>query len=172
MVRRMLNGSAVRKAFHARGVRVPKGFLEELERDVFIAIRRWADKGELGMNSAETAGSFVKVSSVKAEARSISGRLRVGGELIVALNGAVALRVSRVVERESSTGSVYYSVPSRVMRAFLLSKEHASGLTCEQFFWRFQRPDVRQEWIGRSKWKGQESELIFRPRWNEEEVKS
>jgi hypothetical protein len=128
-VKKLVKRSAVRAAFHGREARVPRGFFEDLEMDVQVAIRRYLEEGEEALPIAEEAPEalLVRRSAVKDAIRQ-GGRRRVDGGIVARLSAVVEAKVAKAIDGASPLPKMFSS-PGRVWSTFIRSAEHRAGMT-------------------------------------------
>jgi len=159
-LKKLVNRSAVKAAFHAKEARLPRGFIEALEHDLRVLLGRISDGTyEASPPSEEETGLYIKVSCMKDALRLALDKPRVPDLWVSDLNRKVAEKVSEALVRSVAQGrgvDAAISVPGRVARAFIRSKEHKGGFTFSKFFllWQHDRA-FREEWVERAKYKGQ-----------------
>ena len=166
--KRLVNRSAVRSAFHERGARVPRGFMEDLDVAVMVILRRM-EAGDLapeieisgvthdnGIVKPETlkrieearqklaAVSYLKESVLKEALRETLGQKRIEAAWVLCANAVIATKVGDAVGR-SSARVPQASVPSSVLRAFLRSKE-SKTMTIDAFMRKCKDPGYLARW--------------------------
>jgi len=154
--RRLVNRSAVREAFHAQDERLPRGFFDELEQEVYTALRRIAD-GEVTPAEDAVLGEavYVKRASLKEALRGALGKTRVENSWVAHLNAIVAAKVGQAVTKKVAASGVFQTtaaVPGAVVRFLLTTQEHRSGvLPFQKFARRWLNPEFRAAWTERAK---------------------
>ena len=153
--RHLVNRAAIREAFHAQDARLPRGFIEDVEQAVQVALRRMA-AGEIEPYETDELGEeiYVKKSTLKDALRDALGKTRIETSWVAHLNTLVVHKVTEAVtKRVAQTGGIPVSpMPSRVLRAFLRSEECRSGLLSIAGFHRnYQQEEYREEWETRTK---------------------
>ncbi len=157
-VKKLVKRSVVRRVFHERDVRVPRGFFEEVDQIVLSFLRRIADD-KLDNTGAVWNGHpvYINCRGFKEKLRTTLGRRRIPESYLVQVNDAIREKVTLSVERRVATNTSVRDVhvPSGVLRAFLASEEYRSkALSWEKFFVRWQSEDYRREWAAKHEYKG------------------
>lgn len=156
-LKRLVNRAAVREAFHRQGARIPRGFLAEVEREVYVVLRRAAAGGIEPSPEPEPAEElYLKQSLLKEALREALGTRRVDTAWVGHLNAVVVSKVSGASVRsgaKAGAGPRTPGVPGKILRAFLRSAD-SKTTSVSAFFRRWQDPGFRGEWIGRAKYKG------------------
>lgn len=153
--RKLVKRSAVRRAFHERNTRLPRGFFDEVKQTIMSVLRK------IGQGEIEPDGNvmgervYIRRVALKKTLRAILGKKRVDESLVAHVNNAVADKVEMAVERRvTATPDALktFGVPSGVLRKFLRAKQvdpklmHGSLKSIEKFFRRWQNPTFRAEW--------------------------
>lgn len=188
-LKRVVNRSAVRAAFHREGVRVPRGFMDELEQTVYVTLRRGAAgqiKPEISVDNVPVAQrdtplkeetekrieagrekyfrngpGYLKESLVRQALREAFGKKRIETVWVAYLTAVIGSKVSETANRRGAKANGVsplsgIPVPGRIVGAFLKTKECRSRkMTLTDFFRNWQRLEFRQEWITRTKYRGE-----------------
>jgi hypothetical protein len=163
-IAKVINRTAVREAFHARGARVPQGFLEDLEIAVMVVLRRASaggiDPGPV-MNPAEappgasdrekalrekfmTGGCvYLKESLLKEALREALGKDRIETAWVAHVSTLICLKVNDAVGRRASGSTP--AVPSSLLRFFMRSLE-AKTMRVDAFLSKCKDPDFLGAW--------------------------
>jgi len=164
-VQRLVNRSAVRQAFHGHDIRLPRNFFDDLDQTVYGTLRRISEGDvEVEANDEEPERDFVKESVVKEALRGALGKSRVESGWVAYLNGVVADKVADAIKEETA-GLVRPAipVPSRILHHVLRTSRKEKDprfaptgqFSVDRFFRLWQHPEFRQEWVEKSKYKGE-----------------
>lgn len=131
--KKLVNRAAVREAFHRRGARTPRGFIEDLELAVQVVLRRAAAGDvEPAAEAQAPADVYLKQTTIKEALREALGKDRIETAWVTHVNSVIFSKVAEAVGRSSARTPHATAVPSSVLRAFLRSPE-AKAMSVESF---------------------------------------
>lgn len=144
----LVNHAYVRRQFHEKGARVPRGFLNDLEDAVQVAIRHARDgKIVVDQDLKMEGDAHVKIAPLMDVLQIALDKKHVRAWL-VHINALVAAKVAETVLRRQARSAIpaAIGVPGRVMCGFLRSPE-SQKMTLSEFCKRWQDTAFREEWV-------------------------